>query len=189
MDPVQKTSSSHKKKIRLYGHEDSPKAYAIRDFLSRSVVHFDSIKLPRNGNYRELLGLDKVEESQLPIVDMPDGERLFAPTIREIADRLGWITKPRLKEYDLSIYGAGHWQLADGDRVITYKTYYGTHEGDFLGIAPTHRKIHFETVDVMRVRDGKITDHWGVGNLLSLMQQIGGWTPPSATEANERKET
>jgi steroid delta-isomerase-like uncharacterized protein len=66
-----------------------------------------------------------------------------------------------------------HWQLADGDRVITYKTYFGTHEGDFLGIAPTHRKIHFETVDVMRVRDGKITDHWGVGNLFSLMQQLG----------------
>jgi hypothetical protein len=30
----------------------------------------------------------------------------------------------------------------------------------------------------MRVQDGKITDHWGVANLLSLMQQIGGWTPP-----------
>jgi hypothetical protein len=30
---------------------------------------------------------------------------------------------------------------------------------------------------VMRVQNGKITDHWGVGNLLSLMQQIGGWTP------------
>ena len=71
-----------------------------------------------------------------------------------------------------------HWQLADGDRVTTFKTYYGTHEGTFLGIAPTHRAIHFETVDVMRVQNGKITDHWGVGNLLSLMQQIGGWTPP-----------
>jgi steroid delta-isomerase-like uncharacterized protein len=74
-----------------------------------------------------------------------------------------------------------HWQLADGDRVTTYKTYYGTHEGPLLGVAPTHRKIHFERVDVMRVRDGKITDHWGVGNLLSLMQQIGGWTPPTGT--------
>ena len=74
-----------------------------------------------------------------------------------------------------------HWQLADGDRVTTFKTYHGTHEGIFLGIAPTHRKVQFETVDVMRVQDGKITDHWGVGNLLSLMQQIGGWTP---TEPN-----
>ena len=70
-----------------------------------------------------------------------------------------------------------HWQLAEGDRVTTYKTYYGTHEGPFLGIAPTRHRIHFESVDVMRVREGKITDHWGVGNLLSLMQQIGGWKP------------
>jgi steroid delta-isomerase-like uncharacterized protein len=59
-----------------------------------------------------------------------------------------------------------HWQLADGDRVTTYKTYYGTHDGPFLGIAPTHRKVHFESVDVMRVQNGRITDHWGVGNLL-----------------------
>jgi steroid delta-isomerase-like uncharacterized protein len=78
-----------------------------------------------------------------------------------------------------------HWQLADGDRVVTFKTYHGTHEGTFLGVPPTHHKIHFETVDVMRVQNGKITDHWGVGNLLSLMHQIGGWTPP-ASEAISR---
>jgi hypothetical protein len=30
----------------------------------------------------------------------------------------------------------------------------------------------------MRVQNGRITDHWGVGNLLSVMQQIGGWIPP-----------
>src|SRR5215469_14572161 len=53
-----------------------------------------------------------------------------------------------------------HWQLADGDRVTTYKTYHGTHEGPFLGVAPTQRKIHFETVDVRRVQHGKITNHW-----------------------------
>jgi len=80
-----------------------------------------------------------------------------------------------------------HWQLADGDRVATYKTYHGTHEGTFLGIAPSHRKIHFETVDVMRVQNGKITDHWGVGNLFSLMQQIGGWIPPSQTEDQKQE--
>ena len=71
-----------------------------------------------------------------------------------------------------------HWQLADGECVTTYKTYYGTHIGLFLGIDPTLRKIHFESVDVMRVHNGKITEHWGVGNLLSLMQQIGAWAPP-----------
>lgn len=65
-----------------------------------------------------------------------------------------------------------HWQIADGDRVTTYKTYYGTHRGDFLGVAPTGRRVYFETVDVMRVCDGKITEHWGVANLYSLIQQL-----------------
>ena len=74
-----------------------------------------------------------------------------------------------------------HWQLADADRVTTYKTYYGTHEGALLGVAPTHRSVQFETVDVMRVQNGKITDHWGVADLLSLMQQIGGWVPPATS--------
>ena len=77
-----------------------------------------------------------------------------------------------------------HWQLADGDRVTTYKTYYGTHDGPFLGIAPTHRKIHFESVDVMRVQNGKITDHWGVGNLLS--HATDRRMDPSASDAISR---
>ena len=79
-----------------------------------------------------------------------------------------------------------HWQLVDGDRVTTYKTYHGTHQGPFLGIAPTHRKIHFETVDVMRVQNGKITDHWGVANLLSFVQQVGGWFPPAEVASEQR---
>jgi predicted ester cyclase len=74
-----------------------------------------------------------------------------------------------------------HWQAADGELVTTYKAYHGTHQGTFLGVAPTGRKIHFETVDVMRVRNGKITEHWGVANLFSLMQQLGAW--PTATQA------
>jgi steroid delta-isomerase-like uncharacterized protein len=66
-----------------------------------------------------------------------------------------------------------HWQTVDGDIVTTYKVYHGTHDGDFLGIAPTGKSVAFETVDAMRVRDGKITDHWGVANLYSVLQQLG----------------
>ena len=87
-----------------------------------------------------------------------------------------------MREAFTDFHAVIHWQLADGDRVTTYKTYFGTHDGSFLGIAPTHREIHFESVDVMRVQNGKITDHWGVGNLLSLLQQIGAWKPPPSAE-------
>jgi len=66
-----------------------------------------------------------------------------------------------------------HWQTADGNLVTTFKTYYGTHKGAFLGIEPTGKTIQFETVDAMRVVDGKITEHWGVANLYSLVGQLG----------------
>jgi predicted ester cyclase len=65
--------------------------------------------------------------------------------------------------------------------VTTSKTSHGTRWGTFLGVAPTGRSIHFDTVDVMRVRHGKITEHGGVANLFSLMQQLGAW--PTATHA------
>jgi predicted ester cyclase len=65
-----------------------------------------------------------------------------------------------------------HWQTSEGDVVTTFKTYHGTH-GEFLGIAPTGKAVQFETVDAMRVRNGKITDHWGVANLYSALQQLG----------------
>ena len=66
-----------------------------------------------------------------------------------------------------------HWQATEGNLVTTFKTYHGTHQGEFFGVAPTGRTIHFETVDAMRVVDGQITEHWGVANLFSLMEQLG----------------
>jgi 2-iminobutanoate/2-iminopropanoate deaminase len=52
------------------------------------------------------------------------------------------------------------------------KTYHGTHQGTFLGVAPTDRKIYFDTVDAMCVHNGEITEHWGATNVSSLMQQL-----------------
>jgi steroid delta-isomerase-like uncharacterized protein len=66
-----------------------------------------------------------------------------------------------------------HWQVAAGDLVTTYKTYHGTHQGEFLGIPATGKTVSFYTVDAMRVVDGRITEHWGVATLLDLMQQLG----------------
>jgi predicted SnoaL-like aldol condensation-catalyzing enzyme len=84
----------------------------------------------------------------------------------------------RLREAFPDFHAEIHWQTVDGDVVTTFKTYHGTHKGEFLGVAPTGKKIHFETVDAMRVKNGKITDHWGVANLYSLMQQLGGIPAP-----------
>lgn len=79
----------------------------------------------------------------------------------------------KLREAFPDFHAVVHWQRAEGDVVTTYKTYHGTHKGDFLGLAPTGKAIHFETVDAMRVQNGKITEHWGVANLYSVLQQLG----------------
>ncbi|MGX5733348.1 ester cyclase [Bosea thiooxidans] len=66
-----------------------------------------------------------------------------------------------------------HLQIAEGDLVSTYKTYHGTHRGPFMGIAPTGR-TRFAVMDVMRVRDGRITDHWTVADGAGLIAQLRG---------------
>jgi len=66
-----------------------------------------------------------------------------------------------------------HWMTSDGEKVTTFKTYHGTHLGPIFGVEPTGKKVSFIAVDVLKVKDGKITDHWGLANLLSLMKQLG----------------
>lgn len=93
--------------IKVYGRAGSTEGYDVRDFLTRTVVEFDWVDLTCEDDCRSELGLDDFEALRFPVVEFPGGERLFGPKVREIADRLGWVTTPRYKEYDLSIYGAG----------------------------------------------------------------------------------
>ncbi len=106
MTPL-KNSEAEQKKVRLYGQPDLAQAYEIRDFLNRTVVEFDWITLTCDDDCNRELGLPSLSNIRLPVVELPDGTRLFAPTIREIAQHLGWVTQPKFKEYDVSIYGAG----------------------------------------------------------------------------------
>jgi steroid delta-isomerase-like uncharacterized protein len=66
-----------------------------------------------------------------------------------------------------------HDQVADEDKVVTRKTLRGTHRGDLMGIPPTGKAVDIEVIDILRVRDGKITDHWNMVDQLGLMRQLG----------------
>ena len=93
--------------VRLYGRAESAEAYAIRDFLKRSVVDFDWTELRTDEQARREAGVDALDDPRLPVCILPSGDRLFAPSVRSVADRLGWVTRSRHDEYDVSIYGAG----------------------------------------------------------------------------------
>jgi steroid delta-isomerase-like uncharacterized protein len=76
-----------------------------------------------------------------------------------------------------------HDQVAEGDNVVTRKTFHGTHQGDLSGIPPTGQAVAFDVIDILRVQDGKITDHWNIVDQLGLMRQIGVIPAPEQINA------
>jgi steroid delta-isomerase-like uncharacterized protein len=69
-------------------------------------------------------------------------------------------------------------QIAEGDMVATLKTFSGTHEGEFMGIPPTGRRVAFDVFDMLHVRDGRVVEHWNVQDFAGLMQQLGASSAP-----------
>jgi predicted ester cyclase len=49
----------------------------------------------------------------------------------------------------------------------------GTNDGSFMGNPPTGRTMRIDVIDVVRVRDGRITEHWGVPDRLGVLRQLG----------------
>lgn len=63
--------------------------------------------------------------------------------------------------------------IAEGDRVVARTTTSGTHEGEFMGIAPSGKRIQVQGIDIVRFADGKAVEHWGVTDQASMMEQLG----------------
>ncbi len=63
-------------------------------------------------------------------------------------------------------------QVAEDDRVVTHITLRGKHSGSFYGIPPTGKNILMSAIRIDRIQDGKIAEHWSVGDLAGLMQQL-----------------
>ena len=59
------------------------------------------------------------------------------------------------------------------DRVVTCGTFTATHLGEFQGLPPTGKQISLSVMHIDRVEDGKTVEHWGQGDALGLMQQLG----------------
>jgi predicted ester cyclase len=64
-------------------------------------------------------------------------------------------------------------QAAEGDKVWTYKRFETVHEGKFMGIAPTGKSVRADAIDIMRVVDGMIVEHWALQDVWGLMRQLG----------------
>ena len=63
--------------------------------------------------------------------------------------------------------------IAEGDKVAARITMSGTNTGSFMGIPPTGKFISFTGMYVARISNGKIVEHWGEEDAVSLLTQLG----------------
>ena len=63
--------------------------------------------------------------------------------------------------------------IAEGDKVAARITMSGTHAGEFMGIPATNRSFAVQAIDIIEIRDGKATAHWGQTDQGAMMEQLG----------------
>jgi predicted SnoaL-like aldol condensation-catalyzing enzyme len=65
-----------------------------------------------------------------------------------------------------------HRQVAEGDLVTTHKTISGQHTGPLFGVPATQQAVAIDVMDMVRVRDGRYVEHWGVNTISALLAQL-----------------
>jgi steroid delta-isomerase-like uncharacterized protein len=63
--------------------------------------------------------------------------------------------------------------LAEDDLVAAHQRWTGTHDGEFLGVAATGKKVSFESTAVLRIAGGEIAQAWDIVDVAGLMAELG----------------
>ncbi len=119
------------------------------------------------------------EESKAMVRRMVEGinSGQIEPTVEELfAPRAARRVKLLFKEFYTAF---PDWReeivelVAAGNTVAGRFRCSGTHLGEFLGEAPTGKRMHVEEVFFLRVEEGKFVDFWGLEDSLNRMRQLG----------------
>ena len=73
-----------------------------------------------------------------------------------------------------------HQVVGEGDTVVVRATHHARHTGELMGIPATGRQVAYDYVHIVRFRDGKVVEHWGVRDDMTLMRQLGVLPEPGA---------
>jgi steroid delta-isomerase-like uncharacterized protein len=108
----------------------------------------------------DLLADDFVEHEQMP--GMPpgrEGTRQLFSMMRAAFPDMRWDAQ------DI---------LVDGDKAVARVQFTGTNDGEFMGMPATGKSVSVQLIDIVRFgEDGLAREHWGVLDMMSMMQQLG----------------
>lgn len=69
--------------------------------------------------------------------------------------------------------------IAEGDKVVIRMTWNGAQKGEFMGIPPDGKRISVSVIDIFRITEGKIVEHWGLLDMMGMMQQLDAMPIPA----------
>ena len=64
-----------------------------------------------------------------------------------------------------------HDQVIEGDKVVTRKTIYGTHIGNFMGVAPSNEPVAINIIDIITLKNGQYTGHWSIRDAQDMINK------------------
>lgn len=99
--------------IRVIGNRWSPQSHQVKDFLARNQVPYQWLDIELEEEAQRLASYTSLERMpHLPLVLLPDGERLEQPSNVQVAEKIGLKTQAQRPFYDLVIVGGGPAGLA-----------------------------------------------------------------------------
>lgn len=98
------------------------------------------------------------------------------PGPRSAQQMVDWVVSLRAAFPDLEFEVLSATVDAAGD-VWLHACCRGTHRGPFANVPATGRRIHVNFLDRLQFRAGKLVQHWGATDYISLLQQIGAPVP------------
>ena len=104
------------------------------------------------------------------------------PPTREGNEMFSTAFRQAFPDYQVTIHDV----IVEGDKVVTRKTFSGTHRAEWMGVPATGRQISFGGIDIVRIAGGKVVEHWAEFDMLTLLQQIGAMPAPAPAAAASR---
>jgi len=112
LDDWRQAHRDHTADVRVVGHRWSDRSHDLKMFLARNHVPYRWYDVERDAEARRLRDLAQADAADLPLVLVPDGDTLRAPSTLDLAGALGLRTTAQQPLYDVCIVGGGPAGLA-----------------------------------------------------------------------------
>lgn len=112
LDDWRRANPDHTSDVRVVGHRWSDRSHDLKSFLARNHVPYHWYDVERDAEAGRLVEAAGATATDLPLVLVPDGESLRAPSTRDLAGALGLRVRAEQPLYDVCIVGGGPAGLA-----------------------------------------------------------------------------